>query len=114
MFALACSGCTWPMFGFDAAHTRFDPRGVGMSTSNVESMVLKGTGFTGGGVESSPAVSIVNANGQGTILVFVGSIDGKLYAFDELGSSDCTGTPLSCTPLWTFTTGNAVFSSPAV
>ena len=57
-------------------------------------------------VVSSPAV----ANG----VVYIGSDDHKLYAFDAAGNAGCSGTPKSCAPLWTATTGNAVLSSPAV
>jgi outer membrane protein assembly factor BamB len=51
---------------------------------------------TGGGIQSSPAV----AGGK----VYVGSNDGKVYAFD----------PASRTELWTFQTGDQVISSPTV
>ena len=56
---------------------------------------------------SSPAV----ANG----VVFVGSLDSKLYAFDAAGKLNCnTASPAFCTPLWTATTGGAIDSSPAI
>src|SRR5205823_9213817 len=57
-------------------------------------------------VNSSPAV----ANGT----VYVGFNDFKLYAFDAAGTTNCSGTPKTCSPLWTATTGGAVYSSPAV
>jgi phospholipase C len=57
------------------------------------------TGVTGGTVSSSPAIV------DGT--VYLGSQDGKLYAFPL----DCSAT---CTPLWTVTTGGPIESSPAV
>src|SRR5207248_1805767 len=60
------------------------------------------SGITG----SSPAV----VNG----VVYIGSFDFKLYAFDATGSSGCSGTPKTCTPLWTATTGGSIYSSPAV
>ncbi len=64
-------------------------------------------GNTGGVVQSSPAVA------GGT--VFVGSLDHKLYAFDAAGVTNCTpGTPTTCAPLWTATTGAAVYGSPTV
>ena len=52
-------------------------------------------------VESSPAVS-------GGV-VYVGSDDNKLYAFDADGCGAAT-----CNPLWTATTGGDIESSPAV
>ena len=64
------------------------------------------TATTGAGVASSPAV----ANG----VVFVGSYDGKLYAYDASGSTDCSGAPKTCAPVWTATTGARILSSPAV
>lgn len=56
------------------------------------------------GLGASPAVS------GGVVYVTT----DKLYAFDASGSSGCSGSPKSCSPLWTGTTGNAMVSSPAV
>jgi outer membrane protein assembly factor BamB len=58
------------------------------------------------GVYSSPGV----ANG----VVYVGSDDGNLYAFDASGQTDCSGTPTFCSPLWQATIGGTVESSPAI
>jgi outer membrane protein assembly factor BamB len=41
--------------------------------------------------------------------VFVGGADGKLYAFDAAGQTNCSGTPKKCTPLWTASLGSAAF-----
>jgi hypothetical protein len=46
--------------------------------------------------------------------VYVGSYDHKLYAFDAAGSTNCSGNPPTCSPLWTATTGSVLVSSPAV
>ncbi|MGH8985420.1 MAG: PQQ-binding-like beta-propeller repeat protein [Acidimicrobiia bacterium] len=48
-------------------------------------------------MNSSPAV----ANG----VVYVVSNDGKLYALDAAGVSGCSGTPKTCGPLFSATTG---------
>ena len=69
------------------------------------------TGATGGPIGySSPAV----ANG----MVYVGSGasgGGKLYAFSAAGTTNCSGTPKTCKPLWTAVTDDASFwTSPAV
>jgi outer membrane protein assembly factor BamB len=64
------------------------------------------TAATGDAVMSSPAV----ANG----VVYVGSTDNDLYAFDAAGVSGCSGTPTTCAPLWTATTDGSIFASPAV
>ena len=59
------------------------------------------TATTGGAIDSSPAV----ANG----VVYVGSGDHELYAFNASGCGTTT-----CPPSWTATTGGAIDSSPAV
>lgn len=66
------------------------------------------TGSTGGSMQfgASPAV----ANG----LVYVGSGDSSLYAFDAAGILNCSGDPKSCSPLWTAPTGGSITSTPAV
>lgn len=60
----------------------------------------------GAGVVSSPALA-------GGVL-YVGSNDSKLYAFDAAGVQGCSGAPSTCAPLWSTITGGAVRSSPAV
>jgi outer membrane protein assembly factor BamB len=57
-------------------------------------------------VRSSPAV----ANG----VVYVGSDDHRLYAFDAAGTINCSSTPKTCTPLFSADVGDVVESSPAV
>jgi outer membrane protein assembly factor BamB len=47
-------------------------------------------------------------------VVYVGSTDAKLYAFSAAGTTNCSGVPRSCQPLWTATTASYVISSPAV
>ena len=67
-----------------------------LNTVNVPSLKRKWHAATGGAIESSPAV----ANG----IVYVGSDDHSVYAFDEkLG-----------TKKWSYKTGGMVTSSPAI
>jgi outer membrane protein assembly factor BamB len=103
---LVLSGCDWTMFGLVPSHTRYNATENAISTSNVSGLVQRFVASTGGFVLSSPAV----ANG----VVYVGSGDGKFYAFSATGTSGCSGTPISCSPLWVATTGGPVRSSPAV
>jgi outer membrane protein assembly factor BamB len=85
----------------------FDAHGVTNCTgASPKTCAPLWTAATGGPVISSPAV----ANG----VVYVGSNDNKLYAFDARGTTGCTGSPKVCAPLWTATTGDDVRSSPAV
>jgi outer membrane protein assembly factor BamB len=69
------------------------------------------TANAGGAVTSSPGVVDL---GGGQRVVFVGSEDHKVYAFDAAGNTNCSGNPKVCRPLWTATTGNVVRSSPVV
>jgi outer membrane protein assembly factor BamB len=64
------------------------------------------TGGTNDLIVSSPAV----ANG----VVYVGSFDHQLHAYDAGGNTGCSGTPKTCQPLWSFTTGGPIASSPAI
>lgn len=57
-------------------------------------------------LSSSPAV-------DGNLL-YVGAADGSLFAFSATGTTNCSGTPKVCTPVWTATTGGPISSSPTV
>ena len=59
-----------------------------------------------GTISSSPAV----ANN----IVYVGTTGGTLDAFDATGTTNCSGSPKVCTPLWTAATGGSILSSPTV
>lgn len=87
------------MFGFDAAHTHNNPYEHTISTANVSQLTPLWSFATGLEVASSPVV----AGG----MVYVGSLDYKLYAFDTSCRKDCQ-------PLWSFATGSSIHSSPAV
>ena len=84
------------MFGFDAQHTRNNPYEHILNVTNVSQLHQAWTVRTGDVVYSSPAV----ANG----LVYVGSWDHKLYAFDA-----ATGQQK-----WAAPTNGAIYSSPVV
>jgi hypothetical protein len=102
----ACGPVDWPMFRFESRRSGSSPDTSLSPAAVASSMVLGWTATTGSGVDSSPAV----ANG----VVYVGSNDQKLYAFDASGSAGCAGTPEACAPLWSALTGGGVVSSPAV
>jgi len=91
------------MFGVDAEHTHFTTNEHTITYANASRLVPDWTSFaTGGSIFSSPVV----AGG----VVFIGSLDGRLYAFNAAGC----GTS-ACPPLWTSTpTGSIIESSPAV
>src|SRR6266700_2651965 len=85
-----------PMFGFNLQHTRFNPGENKLTTTNVSRLTQDWKAPTGAGIDSSPAVD----NG----MVYIGSDDGKLYAFDATSGR----------LLWFASTGNSIRSSPTV
>jgi outer membrane protein assembly factor BamB len=84
------------MYGFNAQHTRTNPYEIILNTDNVSGLKLFWKASTKGKVSSSPTV----ANG----VVYVGSDDGNLYAFDTNNGAT----------LWNALTGGSIHSSPAV
>ena len=106
VLVVSTAACDWPMFGYGSSHTGFNNGENKINATNVASLTQRFRAPTGGFVESSPAVV------KG--VVYIGSFDGKLYAFDAAGNTNCSGTPKTCNPLWTATTGAVVESSPAV
>ena len=92
---------------FDHKLYAFDATGTTGCSGTPKTCDPLWTGTTGSALyEASPAV----ANG----VVYVAALDGKVYAFDATGTSGCSGSPTTCTPLWTAATGDAIFSSPMV
>jgi outer membrane protein assembly factor BamB len=100
------SGCDWSQFRFGPEHTGFNPNETKLNVANVSQLQQVWAADTLSPIGSSPAV----VNG----VAYVGSTNGKLYAFDAKGKVNCSGSPNTCAPLWTATTGGFVESSPAV
>ena len=138
--AALCAGCDWTMFGYGPAHTSGDAvvtferansfsnalgcRGdfrlaTCSSPAVAQGLVYVGTGsdlvardagtgnlqwsgHTGATISSSPAV----VDG----VVYVGSDDYKLYAYDAAGTTNCSGSPKTCAPLWTANTAGPILT----
>jgi outer membrane protein assembly factor BamB len=98
--ALAAVG-DWPQFREAQSHGALNSNEVAISDVNAQVLARAWTGAASGAVNSSPAV----ANG----VVYVGSADGKLYAFG-VGCATGGGT---CSPIWTAATGGPIDSSPS-
>ncbi len=87
----------YAMFGYNPQHTHFNPSETVLSPSNVSGLVQDWIGNTGYSIYSSPTIT----NG----VVYVGSEDGELYAFDVATHKR----------FWPPTfTGGAIYSSPAI
>jgi len=99
----------WAKFHFDPANSGLNPYENVIGPASVSGLKTAWTTNVTSAVGNSPAV----ANG----VVYVGSVQGKLYAFSAAGTTGCSGTPKTCTPLWTGAIGGGGqidFSSPAV
>jgi outer membrane protein assembly factor BamB len=97
--SVVAGGCNWLSFRGGAARTGVNPYEFVLNAGNIAHLAESWTASTGGAVESSPAVEMLKYR-----TVYVGSDDGKLYAFDAtLGTLE-----------WTGATGGPVRSSPAV
>ena len=99
----------WAKFHFDPASSGLNPYENVLGPANVSGLKKAWTAADAlviGSVGSSPAV----AGGA----VYMGSTQGNLYAFSADGTTGCSGTPTTCSPLWTGTTGQIEYSSPAV
>src|SRR5260370_31516445 len=98
--ARAASQTDWPMFGFDAQHTHYNPNESVLNPTNVSGLTLDWSYTTGDFIyNSSPAVS----NG----IAYIVSLDHKLYALNAI-----TGAFI-----WSYTiniSGHENISSPAV
>jgi len=90
LLASSVGATDWPQFHADPLHSGT------AAASFTAPKELWWRQATGGPIEGSPVVS----DGR----VFIGSTDGKLYAYDAV-----TGTPL-----WNFTAGSAITSTPAL
>jgi outer membrane protein assembly factor BamB len=90
LLASTAQGLEWPQFHADAQHTGAVQSDFAPPTQ------LWWSRSTGGPIEGSPVVS----DGR----VFIGSTDGKLYAFDAISGS----------PLWTFDAGSPISGTPAM
>jgi hypothetical protein len=103
---VAAAAGDWSQYHNDPAHSGYNATETTISAANVGALGVAWTATTGNAIYSSPAV----ANG----VVYVGSNDHKLYAFDAAGVTGCSGSPKTCLPLWTGSTTDIIFSSPAV
>jgi outer membrane protein assembly factor BamB len=108
--AAGLTGCNWSMFMHDAAHSGLS-LDSSISAGNADALGERWTAALGttsqANIPSSPVVS----NG----IVYVGTQDGHLDAFDAVGFTNCSGSPKTCQPLWTSPALSGFFTgTPAV
>ena len=102
--AVVAASCDWPSFRGDAAHNGFSPFENKVSASNVSTLT---TAFTArlSSIAGPPVVA------DGAVLLVDGAV---LKAFSATGSTNCSGTPPTCQPLWTATLPTGGFPVPTV
>jgi hypothetical protein len=95
----------WAQFHFSPAGSGFNPYENVISPASVPGLKLAWTNNSAGSIGSSPAVA-------GGVL-YVGTQFNGLLAFSAAGTG-CSGTPVTCNPLWTGTIPSQAVTSPAV
>jgi hypothetical protein len=90
---LILTGCDWSQLGFSTGHTGDSSNETTVNASNVSSLRQKF--FAAAGTTTVESQTMI-ANG----VLYAVSNDGNLYAFSATGSQGCSGTPLTCAPLW--------------
>jgi outer membrane protein assembly factor BamB len=103
--ALGLASCDWSQFRLVASHSGDNATETAIGVGNVSTLRVDYTAAVSA-TTSSPAVAAG--------VVYIGSVDKKLYAFDAAGNTNCSGSPKTCAPLWTAATGGEIDSSPAV
>ena len=106
----ASDGSDWPQFRFDPAHSGLNGGESTLTTGNVGALTEAFRVIGPSGVALDSPASPTVAGG----VVYIGSTDSNLYAFDAAGISGCAGSPAFCAPLWTAPTGSYITSSAAV
>jgi outer membrane protein assembly factor BamB len=104
VIVLVAAGCDWTMFGYGPGNTRYNPSEKTIAPGNVASL----TTAWSASVDESTSAAVANG------MVYVGSDDEHVYAFDAAGSAGCSGTPKTCAPLWSASVFGSVKGSPAV
>jgi outer membrane protein assembly factor BamB len=86
----------------------YDANGVTNCSGSPKTCNPLWTGPTGSSFIEPAGLAVANG------VVFFGAGNGKFYAFDANGVTNCSGTPKTCSSLWTASTGSYIESSPAV
>lgn len=100
---LLAGGCDWAQFAGGYSHTGDSTGEVFISPTNVSTLSSK---FTTVPVGKDSADYIGDEAAIANGVMYVSASDGNLYAYDASGSTNCSGTPTACAPLWTSSLGD--------
>lgn len=87
----------------------FDAAGVTGCSGSPKTCAPLWTGALPGGTDSTPAVS------KGVVYIGSttnGTVAGRINAFDAAGVTNCSGSPVTCQPLWVSNTISIIGSTP--
>jgi outer membrane protein assembly factor BamB len=102
LFAVAISACSWGQFRGGAEHAGSQPFENRITAANVSSLQARWTTSAGGVAAVAGGVQYI---GEGQALL----------AFDAGGTSGCSGSPKTCSPLWSGAVPfGEIASTPAV
>jgi hypothetical protein len=107
-FGVVLAACDWPAWRYSSANSGYNPLESTISTSNVSQLVSRFTAPVPPSVAFPEGSTPVIVNGIAYMTSGVSAPcppcspnTGYLSAIDAKGANNCSGTPVSCTPLWT-------------
>jgi hypothetical protein len=101
---LVASGCDWTQFGYGSGHDGYSPDST-ITPANVSSLALQFTLSTGAGGDITGEAE---ANGVLYVVFYPSTASPvTLDAFSANGTTGCSGTPVTCNPLWSASLGVA-------
>jgi hypothetical protein len=101
---LLAGGCDWTQFGYGSGHDGYSPDST-ITPANVSSLALQFTLSTGAGGDITGEAE---ANGVLYAVFYPGAASPvTLDAFSANGTTGCSGTAVTCTPLWSAPLGMA-------
>lgn len=101
--ALVCSACNWFNVAANPAHTGFSPLENSVSSNAWSTLHRVWTA----NVQPSSSTAVPSSVAVSGSTVFIHNAAGQIQAYDANGSTNCSGTPTVCTPLWTAAAGGA-------
>jgi putative pyrroloquinoline-quinone-binding quinoprotein len=95
--ALVCSGCDWLCVAANSAHTGFSVLESSISSNDWSTLHPAWTA----NVQPSSSTFVPSSVAVSGGTAYVHSETGQLQAYDANGSTNCSGAPATCSPLWT-------------
>jgi hypothetical protein len=108
LVVIVASACAWPMDRYGPGRTGHNPFERTIGVDDVAGLEVASTGSFASFSSSRSSATVINE------VVLVSDGDHRFYAFSSVGGDGCAGSPTTCAPLWTATTGGATSATAAV